>query len=102
MSKPVPAGPVPHRRFRRWFLISLKWCRISFLLLCLVVIVLGLFLNHVGLPDWLNRRVEEQFRSKGWEMQYSRLRLRWYHGIVAEDLQLQRTNRLHGPSLFLP
>src|SRR5262245_59649526 len=99
---PPPATPARRRRFKRGLLITLKWCRISLLLLCLVIIVLGLFLNHVGLPEWLNRRLEQQFRAKGWEMQYSRSRLRWYHGIVAEDLQLQRTNRLHGPSLFLP
>ena len=89
------------RGARRWLSLIVKWVRISLLLFCLVVIVLGLFLNHVGLPDWLNRRVEDQFRSKGWDLQYSRLRLRWYSGIVAEDLQLQRTNGLYGPSLFL-
>ena len=94
--------PQPARR-RGWriFLVTFKWCRISLLLLLLVIIVLGLFLNHVGLPDWLERRVEDQFRANGWEMKFSRLRLRWYHGIVAEDLQLQRTNNFNSPHLFL-
>jgi hypothetical protein len=79
-----------------------KWCRISLLLLCLIAIVLSLFLNHVGLPEWLTRRVEAQFRAKGWDLKYSRLRLRWYRGIVAEDLQLQRVGVKESPQLFLP
>jgi hypothetical protein len=103
MAEPHPVTKPPaRRRLKRWFFTTLKWCRISVLLLCLVVVVGGLFLNHVGLPDWLNRRIEAQFQAKGWDLQYSRLRLRWYRGIVAEDLQLQRTNTLYGPSLFLP
>ena len=95
-----PAKPA-RRRGWRIFLTTFKWCRISVLLFLLVAIILGLFLNHVGLPDWLERRVEEQFRANGWELKFSRLRLRWYHGIVAEDLYLQRTNAANGPHVFL-
>jgi hypothetical protein len=89
------------RRGWRIFFTTFKWCRISVLLLLLIVVVLGLFLNRVGLPDWLETRVIEQFRDLGWDVSFSRLRLRWYHGIVAEDLQLQRTNTVHGPHLFI-
>lgn len=96
-----PATSPPRRRGWRIFFTTFKWCRVSLLLLILTVIVLGLFLNHVGLPDWLERRVEEQFRSAGWELKFSRLRLRWYHGIVADDLQLRRTNAWNSPHLFL-
>ena len=87
-SNPDPkektAAP-PARRFGRMRL-TLKWCHIALLLLVLMIVMLGLFLNHMRLPDWLTRRVEAQFRSKGWDLSYSRLRLRWYRGIVAEDL----------------
>lgn len=99
-AKTKPAKP-PRSPGWRMFFTTFKWCRISILLFVLVVIILGLFLNHVGLPEWIERRVEGQFRKNGWEMKFSRLRLRWYHGIVAEELQLQRTNALAGPSLFL-
>lgn len=101
---PVPAETTakPTRR-RGWriFFTTFKWCRISVLLLLLIVVVLGLFLNRVGLPDWLETRVVEQFHDLGWDISFSRLRLRWYHGIVAEDLQLQRTNTTQGPHLFI-
>src|ERR1041385_532475 len=100
MDAPKKSG-LPKRRFRRWCLITLKWCRISALLFVLVFILLGLFLDHVGLPYWLNRRIEDQFRARGWDVQYSRLRLRWYRGIVAENLQLARSRQVRAPPLFL-
>src|SRR6266542_5113143 len=89
------------RRGWRIFFTTFKRCRIAVLLSLLVVLILGLFLNHVGLPGWLERRVEDQLRAKGWEMKCSRLRLRWYRGIVAEDLQLQRTDAGKSPHLFI-
>ena len=91
----------PRSRARRLFLITFKWCRIAVLLLVFVVLVLGLFLNHVGLPDWVESRLREQLKEQGWEVNYSRLRLRWYHGVVADDLQLRRTDATAGPHLFL-
>src|SRR5882672_1241847 len=102
MPPPAPStSPTSRRRWRRWSLLTLKWCRISILLFVLVFIVLGLFLNHVGLPERLTERIEEQFREKGWALKYSRLRLRWYRGIVAEDLQLERVSTNAGPHLFV-
>src|SRR5215510_6646216 len=95
--KPKPA----RRRIWRILLTTFKWCRIAVLLIVLVAILLSLFLNDVGLPPWLEKRVEDQFRAKGWEMKFSRLRLRWYRGIVAEDLQLERINSQEGPHLFV-
>ena len=89
------------RRAWRIFFTTFKWCRISVLLFLLVVLLLGLFLNHVGLPGWLERRISDQLRAKGWEMKFSRLRLRWYRGIVAENLQLQRADASDGPHLFV-
>ena len=106
-TQPTGPGktPRPPKRPRslgwRAFFTTFKWCRISLLLLIFTVIILGLFLDHVGLPDWLERRVEAQFRTNGWEVKFSKLRLRWYRGIVAEGLQMHRTNTLAGPSLFL-
>ncbi len=99
-AEEAPAKPARRRGWRIFF-TTFKWCRITVLLAILVVVVLGLFLNRVGLPDWLEARVIEQFRSLGWDVSFSRLRLRWYHGIVAEDLQLQRTNTVSGPYLFI-
>jgi hypothetical protein len=95
------ASGKPGSRRRRLFFLTFKWIRIAILLFVFVVIVLGLFLNHVGLPGWAENRILRRIEAYGWKVQFSRLRLRWYHGIVAEDLILQRTNTLTGPHLFL-
>lgn len=82
---------------RRLFLVF----RTFFLLLLLAVVILGFFFNKVGLPEPIKKRVVAQLRLKGWDVQFSRLRLRWHRGLVAESLQLQRTNQLFGPRLFV-
>ena len=58
-----PATKPARRRGWRIFFAIFKWCRVSLLLLLFAVVILGLFLNRVGLPEWLERRVEEQFRA---------------------------------------
>src|SRR5688572_23687257 len=94
--------PVPKPgRSRGWriFLTTFKWCRVSILLLLLAILLIGVFLNDIGLPPWVERRIQEQFQDHGWNLQFSRLRLRWYRGVVAEDLQLQRTNTVGTPQI---
>src|SRR5262245_2790976 len=100
--EPASNGPAHKQRSRgrRYFFTTFKWCRITILLAVFVAIILGLFLNHVGLPEWVEIRLRKRIAAQGWDIQFSRLRLRWYHGIVAEDLQLHRTNTLAGPNVF--
>ena len=78
-----------------------RWCRISVLLMVLGVVLLGIFVNRVGLPESAKARLVAGLRAQGWDVQFSRLRLHWYRGLVAEDLQLHRTNHLAGPNLFI-
>jgi len=91
----------PRRRAGKIFWRIFRGVRVTGLSVALFVVVTGFFLNKIGLPEFVKRRVVEQLRQKGWEVQFSRLRLRWYRGIVAEHLQLQRTNQLYGPHLFV-
>jgi hypothetical protein len=98
--KPKPKKK-PRSRGWRIFFACFKWTRVVILLALLGFVILGLFLNRVGLPDWVHRRIVAQMREKGWDMQFSRLRLRWYRGIVADQLQLSRTNTMTGPNLFV-
>lgn len=98
--KPKPTKK-PRSRGWRILIACFKWTRVAILLALLGLVVLGLFLNRVGLPDWVHRRIVAQMEEKGWDMQFSRLRLRWYRGIVADQLQLSRTNTMTGPNLFV-
>ena len=85
----------------RIFFTIFKWTRVAILLALLCAIILVLFLNRVGLPGWVERRIVAQMNARGWDMQFSWLRLHWYRGIVASHLQLSRTNTMAGPNLFV-
>lgn len=92
--------PVPNRR--RWIArVCFRCIRTTLIVILLIGAILGLFLNKVGLPEILKTRVITQARAKGWEVEFSRLRLRWYRGLVAENLHIQGTNGASGPQLFV-
>ncbi len=79
----------------------LRWSAVVFILLLLLLVVLGFFLNRLGLPEFIKERVVTSLRTYGWEVEFSRLRLRWYRGLVADHLQLQRAKPLPGPVIFV-
>ena len=104
MSASTPKAGKPKKvRSRGWriFFAIFKWTRVAILLTLLCGLILGLFLNRVGLPNWVERRIVAQLRERGWDMQFSWLRLHWYRGIVASHLLLSRTNTVSGPNLFV-
>jgi hypothetical protein len=100
---PTEATGTRHPPGRAWRVcrVAFRWFRIAVLLLVLCFIIAGLFLNHVGLPEQIKRRVVARLRAQGWDVEFSRLRLRWYRGIVAEAVHIQRVNSPKGPQLFV-
>lgn len=76
--------------------------RVTLLLLIFAAVVTAFFVNKIGLPEFAKQRMIRQLRANGWEADFSRVRLRWYYGIVADDLHLRRTNGFTGPNLFVP
>lgn len=94
-APPPAAGPL---RRRRWTIF--KWCRITVLLALFCGLVLGVFLNKVGLPESVKSRLVARLRAAGWEIEFSRLRLRWHRGIVLDDLHLRRARPGSGPQVF--
>lgn len=85
------------RILRRGF----RWCRIVFLLLILLGVGAFIYLNRVGLPNFLKTRLLTELRSHGLELEFQRVRLRWYEGIVAEGVRLGPTGQTNGPQLRL-
>ena len=79
----------------------LRGLRIALLLLVFAAIVTAFFLNKIGLPDFAKERVVEYLHAKGWNAEFSRLRLRWGRGIVADEVHVRRTNDWNGPHLFV-
>lgn len=84
--------PAPPRKFWRVTRRLLRWCRVAILLLVLTVLVLLIWLNHYGLPDFVRDRLVAELRLRGLDVQFSRLRLRWYRGIVADHVRFGRTD----------
>lgn len=83
------------RIVRVWF----RRCRIALLMLILLVVGVLVSLDVVGLPKFLERRLLDRLHAGGIDLQVSRIRWRWYHGIVAEDVRFGLANETHGPRL---
>jgi len=75
----------------------LHWLRVTGLLVLLLLITAGLYLNQVGLPDFLRRPLLQQLRARGVDLQVTRLRLSWHRGIVAENARFGRAVEPAGP-----
>src|SRR5258708_2948211 len=98
----TPPANVPARsRAKRLIWALFRFVRMALVVLLLFALVLGLFLNKVGLPEFVKNRVIAQARASGLAVEFSRLRLLWYRGVVAENLHVQSTNEMAGPQLFV-
>ena len=69
----------------------------------LLLLLLGavVYVNQIGLPDFVKRPLLARLREHGLELQFSRLRLRWYQGVVAENVRFGQADEAQGPKLEL-
>ena len=67
----------------------------------LVLALLGalLYVNQIGLPGFAKKPLLENLRGRGVDLQFSRLRLSWQRGIVAEDVAFGQADSPSGPQL---
>ncbi|HMJ91977.1 MAG TPA: hypothetical protein VK530_19300, partial [Candidatus Acidoferrum sp.] len=84
---------------RRWRIARrvFRWFRIVVLLLVLAAIIGAVWLNHVGLPDFLKERLVAELRSRGVSLQFTRMRLHWYRGIIADDVRVGKPAETNAP-----
>src|SRR2546428_7942008 len=94
---PLPVTPGRRLKLRRWF----RWCRVTLLFSVLLILGALVYLNRVGLPEFLKARLVSELRARGVDLNFTRLRLRWYHGLVAENISLGRADDPVGPHLSL-
>ncbi len=73
-----------------------RWCRITVWLLILVLLASALWLNRVGLPDFAKDVLVTELRLRGFELNFTRMRLAWYRGIVADNIQFGRPGETNG------
>ena len=69
------------------------WLMLLALVLCLA------YLNQVGLPRFVKEPLLEKLRVRGMDLQFSRLRLRWFRGIVADNVRFGQAEEPLGPRL---
>lgn len=82
----------PQSKSRFWRTLRLYFRRFRILVWLAVLLLLGslLYVNQIGLPGFIKNPLLARLRAHGIDLQFSRLRLRWYEGIVAEHVRFGR------------
>jgi len=81
--------------------VCFRWFRITVLFAVLALVCAGGWLNQFGLPDFLKTRLLENLRTHGIELEFSRLRLHFVRGFVAENVLIGGVNPPDSPALSL-
>ena len=79
--------------------IVLRCLRFAVWFLALAALLGFGWFNLVGLPDFLKTRLTTSLRERGVELEFSRMRLRFVHGFVAENIRLGETKNTGQPTL---
>ncbi len=87
------------KSFWRRFRLAFRWCRITALFLVLFSLAALIRLNRVGLPEFMKSRLLKELRARGLDLEFKRLRLHWYLGIVADEVNLGAAAQRDGPQL---
>ena len=95
----LPAATRQKRGFWRTCRVYFRRVRITVWLLILALLGALLYLNQIGLPDFAKKPLLENLRARGLDLQFSRLRLSWYRGIVAENVRFGRADEPLSPEL---
>src|SRR5271170_2193787 len=67
---------------------TFRWCRITAWLIVLLGLCAGIWLNRIGLPDFLKTRLVAALRADGVQLEFTRMRLSLVRGIVADDVRV--------------
>jgi AsmA-like C-terminal region len=79
--------------------VCFRWCRITVWLVVLAAVCAIVWFNRIGLPDFLKTRLVATLHERGIELAFSRMRLRFERGIVADNVRIGGTQSGTGPVL---
>jgi hypothetical protein len=79
--------------------VSFRWCRISVWLAVLTVLCAAIWLNRMGLPDFIKTRLIAALHEHGINLEFSRARVHLTSGIVAENVRIGGAQTAPGPVL---
>lgn len=93
----------PQKQTGRWhrFRVIFRRCRITALLIILALMGFVLYINQVGLPDFIKNPLVQKLHDRGLDLHFTRLRWRPAQGIVAENVFFGRTNDVASPQLTM-
>lgn len=83
----MPAPAKRKNRFWRMCRIYFRRARITVWLVTLVILGALIYLNLIGLPDFVKRPIISKLRERGMALDFSELRLHWSRGFVASQVQ---------------
>ena len=88
-------------KHRFWRLLRIYFRRFRITVWFCILLLLGtiIYLNRIGLPEFVKKPLLEKLRASGVDLQFSRLRLRWPQGIVAEDVRFGKATDASHPEL---
>ena len=89
----------PKSHFWRKCRIGFRRLRMAVWLTLLAVVLCLAYLNQVGLPRFVKEPLLERLRAGGIDLQFSRLRLRWFRGIVADNVYFGQAEEPLSPRL---
>lgn len=78
--------------------ITFRWFRFTVWLLLLALLGALLWFNRVGLPDFLKNRLVAALREQGVELEFSRMRLSFGRGLVADNVRAGEPGTDNGAS----
>jgi hypothetical protein len=90
-----------HRKAWRIGRVCFRWVRIVCWLLLLALVGALVYLNQVGLPEVITRRVEAELQARGVDLRYEQMRLDFTGAVVVERILFGRPEDPDEPSLFL-
>ncbi len=82
--------PKRKRSFWRAARRAFRWFRITVWFGVLALLILAIWLHRVGLPDFIKDPLVAELRLRGLDVRFTRMRLIWYRGIVADNIQFGR------------
>src|SRR3954466_15617073 len=85
------------QRRRRWRR-ALFWYRMAVLLVFLAFAAILVWSNYVRVPDFITSMVRQELRRRNFSLEFSRLRLKGFRRLVAENLRLGAVNATNGPT----
>lgn len=86
---------------RFWRICRIYFRRFRITIWCLTLLVLGalVYLNQIGLPDFIKRPLIARLQERGLALEFSELRLHWSRGFVAEQVRFGSASVTNDPAV---